>query len=192
MERRKMKNSNITEIWKPIHLEQFRDRYHISNFGRIRMVQTKKGKKINKICNLITCGWGYAQILLYDSEDNMKTSKIHNLVAEAFIPKPESDKKLEVNHIDEDKLNNHVDNLEWVTHSENMKKYYDNRRARGDENNRLPMGFLDEHVTKNFLNIITELYLDGYSCYELQKMFRIDRRKISQWISEWMGISTQP
>ena len=46
-----------------------------------------------------------------------KDMYIHRLVAQAFIPNP--DKKDEVNHIDGDKTNNHINNLEWVTKSEN-------------------------------------------------------------------------
>lgn len=58
---------------------------------------------------------GYKHVFL----GNGDCSKVHRLVAEAFIPNP--DNKSEVNHKDGDKLNNSVDNLEWCTHSENMQ-----------------------------------------------------------------------
>lgn len=59
---------------------------------------------------------GYCDVSL--SKDGKRIhKKIHRLVAEAFIPNP--DNKPEVDHIDTDKDNNNVNNLRWVTHSEN-------------------------------------------------------------------------
>jgi len=58
----------------------------------------------------------------------------HSLVAKAFVENPTPDVLVEVNHKDGNKLNNHWTNLEWVTHSENLQKYYSSDLAskRGD------------------------------------------------------------
>ena len=66
---------------------------------------------------------GYLRIGLKLGE-NYKKYYVHRLVAETYIPNPEN--KSEVNHINGNKKDNRVENLEWVTRSENAQKAYDN------------------------------------------------------------------
>lgn len=61
---------------------------------------------------------GYLNVSLGTNKDNYKNYFIHRLVAEAFIPNPKC--KPQVNHINEDKTDNNINNLEWVTAQENM------------------------------------------------------------------------
>lgn len=96
-------------------MEQFKDvkgyegLYKVSENGVIIRLDTNKeiGKRR---------GNGYTLTKLFKNGEN-KTMSVHRIVAEAFIPNPEG--KPCVNHIDGDKTNNHVSNLEWVTYSEN-------------------------------------------------------------------------
>lgn len=97
------------ENWKDIH--GYENLYQVSDLGRVKSV------KRNKILKNSKSSCGYYVIELYCNGKN-KMFRINRLVAQAFIPNPEN--KTFVNHIDGNKLNNHVDNLEWCTAKENM------------------------------------------------------------------------
>lgn len=111
------------EIWKPI--EGYNGRYEISSFGRIKSYAQDK---INgKIKNGNKTFKGYLTIVLYNSNGEKETVPIHRLVAQAFIPNPNN--YPQVNHIDENKENNHVENLEWCDNSYNVNYGTRNQRA---------------------------------------------------------------
>lgn len=91
-------------------------KYLVSDDGRIRRVGSNKDKAVrNKD--------GYVVTELYEGGSRSHV-RVHRMVAEAFIPNP--DNKPEINHIDGDKTNNHVSNLEWVTKKENCRHAWDN------------------------------------------------------------------
>jgi hypothetical protein len=96
--------------WK--NIEDYEKRYAVSNEGyvksfiRYKLLKPFKNKK------------GYLCVTLCEFY-NKEYRRVHRLVAEAFLPNPKN--KPEINHKDGNKENNRVDNLEWVTCSENMK-----------------------------------------------------------------------
>lgn len=102
----------MQEIWKDI--PNYQGLYQISNLGNIRSL-LNGSKRVLKP-NPSNCG--YYKVELYNNGKS-KVFYIHRLVANSFIPNP--DNKKQVNHIDGDKSHNCVDNLEWVTPSENQK-----------------------------------------------------------------------
>lgn len=87
------------------------DSYFVSKEGEIW------SEKSHRILKPVRANNGYAHIELF-SRNGGKIFLIHRIVANVFIPNPEN--KPQVNHIDEDKMNNAVSNLEWVTAKENM------------------------------------------------------------------------
>lgn len=100
----------VDEEWRPIPGTE--ETYWISNLGR---VMSKKWGRM-RILKPVRISKGYLVVDL--SMHNVRTKGlIHRLVAEAFIPNP--DDLPEVNHIDEDKTNNCVYNLEWCTREYN-------------------------------------------------------------------------
>ena len=108
-----MKDMHNLEVYAPI--EGFPN-YLVTNNGRVLSLKDNHGKdriKELKQCNHIS---GYMHVVLFKNGKGYN-KKVHRLVAQAFISNPNN--KPCINHIDENKTNNHVTNLEWVTHKEN-------------------------------------------------------------------------
>lgn len=128
----------IEEVW--VGIEPHPDYLEISNFGRVKRLEsntlkwnysklgkaflhnTKVTEKILK-GNISRCG--YRKVITQVNGEKF-TIVIHREVAKAFVPNPEN--KPCVNHIDSDKLNNSVSNLEWVTYKENNEHYQTSRK----------------------------------------------------------------
>lgn len=111
------KRDMTQEVWKPV--VGFEGVYCVSNFGNIKGVvrSGSTGKPLHPQMNHN----GYMMVHLYNHPKH-KVTTVHRIVATAFIPNPEN--KRTVNHIDGNKKNNRVDNLEWATHGENHRHAY--------------------------------------------------------------------
>ena len=106
-------NEDEKRVWKTIDIFPG---YKISNDGHVYSEKTKR--VLNKIKN----SSGYYHICL-TIDGKMQYQLLHRLIAMAFIPNP--DNKPFVNHIDGNKKNNMIENLEWVTNQENIKHAFD-------------------------------------------------------------------
>ena len=118
------------ETWKDI--KGYEGMYQVSSMGKVKSLDRldNKGRKTHgKVLAIKHDGGGYCQVAL-SKDGSQKYCKIHRLVALHFIPNTEN--KPQINHKDENKDNNAVDNLEWVTSKENAN--YGTRKTRCYQN----------------------------------------------------------
>ena len=115
------------EIWKTAVSdgELYEGLYKVSNLGKILSLNYRNTGKPG-LMNPGTDKDGYLQVSLRKNGET-KTCYVHRLIAQTFIPNPEN--KPEINHIDEDKTNNRVDNLEWKCHKDNINHGTHNERS---------------------------------------------------------------
>lgn len=106
------------EEWKDI--DGFENQYAVSSKGRVKNLKT------NRILGGRYDGAGYKAVIL-----NGKNYNVHRLVALAFLDNP--NKLPQVNHIDEDKLNNDVKNLEWVSIEDNIRHSIHNQSCKVEQ-----------------------------------------------------------
>lgn len=168
----------MKEIWKPVN--GFVGVYEVSNLGRVRRICAGRGSKIG-IKKLNPSKTGYVLVNL-SKKNTQKIKTVHSLVAKAFI----SNKKNKpcINHIDSNPSNNHVSNLEWCTHLENMQHASRQRRlnvphlkARGKNN----FG----GITKEKVLEIRKLWLlDKKPQREIASIYKVSRQTINNIINK--------
>jgi hypothetical protein len=107
----------MQELW-----EDFGERYKVSNFGNVDSLNYRGRGKRKRLISCINNTKGYMRVGLSFNGTEKKYT-VHRLVAICFIPNPNNYKQ--VNHIDGNKLNNHVSNLEWCSHQQNMRKAWE-------------------------------------------------------------------
>ena len=99
----------MEEVWKDV--EGYEGLYQVSTCGNLYSSYVKRKLQLS------LDQYGYKQVILVNNGVR-KRHLLHRMVAQAFIPNPEN--KPQVNHLDENKTNNNVSNLEWVTSKENI------------------------------------------------------------------------
>ena len=158
------------EVWVPVPIDKYCDRYSVSNKGNIRResftITAKNGKivryKERQLKRYKACDGYLKTILTIDSQQ--KTFLIHRLVAKAFLPNPNNFPL--INHKDEDKTNNCVEILECCDNSYNNT--YNNIHIRRAQKRRI---LIENKVTGETYNGIREasskLNINFYKIKEL-------------------------
>lgn len=146
----------MKEIWKDI--SGYEGLYQVSNLGRVKSLPKKVGARNawrkcdgyiqeERILKPQNGGWGYLKVGLYKNGE-YKQRKVHRIVLETFRPVYNME-ELDVNHNDENKQNNNLDNLCWVTPSQNVN--WGTRNERVAKANSKPV--FCEELNREFANL---------------------------------------
>lgn len=164
----------MMEEWRAV--PGYEGLYEVSNKGNVRNVRRNKLLRLQKTNN------GYIRVVL--SKNRIKTGfQVHRLVALTFIPNP--DNLPCVNHKDEDKINNSVNNLEWCT-----AKYNNNYGSRKDKvrdtkiKNGYYTGLSKEEYWKKYRDKNKEKIREKQRGY-MRKYYENNKEKIKEHMREY-------
>lgn len=151
-----------TETWKPI--ADYVGLYEVSNKGRVRNLKT------GRILKPGNNGRGYLFVGLYKN-GAVKYHYLHRLVALTFIPNP--NKLPEVNHKDEIRTNNKLDNLEWISHRDNSNYGKRNERVSKSKSKAIVQFDLSTGlILKTYSSTITATRVTGINQGNISKAAR--------------------
>jgi len=145
--------------------------YEISDFGRVKRIKKGPGSTVGRILKTFLSKPGYCRVCLC-KDTKRRYKNVHRLVMAAFVgPCPEGK---QVNHIDGDKENNHIENLEYVTQSENIRHSFaiGTRSQRGEKNTQ-------SSLTEDNVHEIRHLSLCGLTQKSIASRFNVTRTAIS-------------
>lgn len=186
------KDSSIngkTEIWKPV--PDYEGLYEVSNYGNVKRLARERiitngiSKPLSeKLLKNFTGKFGYSHVNLYKNK-KLKQHRVHRIVMLAFTHMPNN--KTSFNHIDGNKSNNKLSNLEWCTQKENTIHAYKTGLAKGrpgEQNS-------NSKLTKKQVLEIRNLYTQGnWTHRELAQKYNISRRHVGDIINRkrWMWL----
>ena len=184
----------IKEEYKTI---PWAENYKVSNTGKVfSFAKIKLGIElrptISKNKRMMSLGKNlYPTVSISDNDKKIGNYNIHRLVAEAFIPNPEN--KSQVNHIDGDKTNNCVNNLEWVTPKENTQHAIKEKLMNPPIGERCGSSKYTEAQVLDAIKLLSE----GKPNKEVAEITKIDTRAISDirnkksWVYLWNTNKTE-
>ena len=137
-------------------------KYEISNMIRFR-------NDHNEIIRQYSSSDNYLTVKMVDDSGKRKSCKVSRIVAQMFIPNDDPEHKTQVNHIDGNKSNNIVNNLEWVTPSQNLQHAIDTGLMMQYDPN------IDKHVikthTEDDVHCVCKLLSEGYSIMRIAREY---------------------
>ena len=163
----------MEEIWRDI--KGYEGYYQVSNLGKVRSLDryivNKKGERKHFTEKYLAqvSRRDYLGVTL-SKNNKSKMFSTHILVAETFIPNPEN--KPEINHIDGNKQNNKVDNLEWCTRSENELHAYKNGLANPSDRQKQAA---KKYAKENYSKKVVQYSLNGEFIKEWNSMHDVWR-----------------
>ena len=183
------------EIWKPIldvKSGLYDGYYEVSNLGRVKMLPRllnhNKGMRVSKE-KIVTGSNSHGYKIVSFKKDGIKAVvAVHILVARAFIENPCPDKFKIVNHLNSDRADNRVENLEWCDHSRNAKHAIEAGKLKITKGSERSTAILND---KKVL-AIKLLYKTGeFSHWSLSELFNVGKTTIQKILNgdKWKHIN---
>lgn len=148
-------------MWVPVVYKNIKPGYYeVSDKGEIRSARTKKLMKKS-----VATG-GYLQVNLRTTDGKSKSCQFHRVVLSSFTGGNQPD--MEVDHVNCNKLDNRLSNLEWVTPEENKRRETENHLSpRGEKHH-------NAVLTDDLVKQVCELYQEGYNSKAVVKKLHLD------------------
>lgn len=182
------------EIWRPIlgiKSGLYDGYYEVSNLGRVKMLPRllnhSKGMRVSKE-KIVTGSNSHGYKIVSFKKDGIKAVvAVHVLVARAFIENPCPDRFKIVNHLNSDRADNKVENLEWCDHSRNAKHAIEAGKLKITKGVERATAILDD---KKVLAIKLLYNTRRLSQYEISKIFNIGQTTIQNILNgkKWKHI----
>lgn len=161
------------EIWKTI--PGYEGLYEASNLGNIRSLPKYNSHKTRLLKPTLNKERGRLSVILCSSPSERKRVSVHRLVAMAFVENPDPGAFTEINHKDENPLNNKADNLEWCDRWYNM--HYNNLHDRITRPQRKGVVGVNSDGNIIFFNSLLEAEKNGYCRQTLSEIINGKRKK---------------